>query len=99
MPLKERDVQKILSELGITSWRLCERIRVRELVSTHRLERMHRLRMLEGQEAWKREADFARIKVLAEMHAQRLHVSFDSQPLYTGLYKPSMATYSRGVQA
>ena len=34
---------------------------------------MRRLRMLEEQEAWKREAGFDRIEIIAEMHAQRLH--------------------------
>ena len=58
---------------------------MRELASTHRLERMRRLRMLEEQEAWKRETGFDPVEVIAEINAQRVHAAFDSQPLYTGL--------------
>ena len=46
------------------------------------------LRMLEEQKVWKREADFDRIEIISEMHAQRLHVGFDSEQLYTGRYNP-----------
>ena len=63
-----------------------ERIRVRQLAASHRLERMRRLRMLEEQEAWKREGGFDRIEIIPEMHAQRLYAGFDSEHLYTGLY-------------
>ena len=83
MPIKECDARKMIVELAVISWTLRERIRVRELASTHRLERM-----LEEQEAWKRKAGFDRIKIIAEIHAQRLHAGFDSHPLYTGLYIP-----------
>ena len=47
---------------------------------------MHRLRMLEEQEAWKREGRFDQIEIIAEMHVQRLPVGLDCEPLYTGLY-------------
>ena len=52
---------------------------------------MRRVRMLEEQEAWKREGGFDRIDITAEMHAQtlrRLHAGYDSEPRYTGLYNP-----------
>ena len=42
--------------------------------------------MLEEQEVWKREDDFDRIEIIAEMHAQRLHAGFDSESIYIGLY-------------
>ena len=61
--------------------------RVRELAATHRLEQMQRLRMLENQEAWKREAGFVRIEIVTEMDAQPFRTGFDSEPLYnTKLY-------------
>ena len=47
--------------------------------------------MLEKQVAWKREAGFDRINIIAEMHEQtlrRLHAGFQTKPLYTGLYNP-----------
>ena len=61
---------------------------MRELAATHRLERMRRLRMLEEQNAWKREAGFDRIETAAEMDAQRLRTSFDLEHFYTKLYNP-----------
>ena len=70
MSIEERNVRKMIAEVEATSWRLRECIRVRELAATHRLERVRRLRMLEEQEAWKREVDFDGIKVIAEMYAQ-----------------------------
>ena len=56
MTFPERDAQKVKEEL-VASWRAGERIRVRELASSHRLEQ--HLRILEEQEAWKREDGFA----------------------------------------
>ena len=44
--------------------------------------------MLEKQKAWKRETGFDRLEIIVEIHAQRLHAGFDSEPLYTGLYNP-----------
>ena len=72
-----------------TCGRLRECIRVRELATTHILERMRRLRKLEEKKAWKREAGFDRIEIIAEMDAQRLYAGFDSGPLYSKLYLPS----------
>ena len=63
-------------------------IRVRELALTHRLDQMQRLRMLEEQEAWTREAGFDRLEIIAQMHARRLHAGSDLEPLYTGFYNP-----------
>ena len=78
------------SESVATRWCVRELVQVRELASSHRLEKMRRVRMLEMQEAWKREGCFDGIEIIAEMHAQilrRLRVNFDSGPLYyTGLY-------------
>ena len=88
MPFKERDVRKMIAEVEATSWHLRECIRVRELTAAHRLERIRRLWMLEEQEVWKREAGFDRIKIIAEMDAQRFRTGFDSEPLYTKLYNP-----------
>ena len=58
MHVEERDVRKMIAEVGATSWRLRECVRVRELAATQRLERMRRLWMLVEQEVWKREAGF-----------------------------------------
>ena len=72
----------------VTSWNLREHIRVRELAATHILEQMRRLRMLEEQQAWKREAGFDRIEIIDEMRAQHFRAGFDSKPLYSKLYNP-----------
>ena len=50
-PNREQDARKMMREIEATCWRLSEYIQVRELAVTHRLERMHRLRMLEEQKA------------------------------------------------
>ena len=71
-----------------TSWRLRKCIRVRELAATHRLGRMRRLRMLEEQKAWNREAGFDRIEITAEMDAQRFRTGLDLEPFYMKLYNP-----------
>ena len=79
----------MLAELSAISWRVRERGRVREFASSHRLEQMRRLWMLEEQEVWEREVGFDRIAIIAKMNVQtlrRLHASFDSGTLYTGLY-------------
>ena len=88
MPIEERDVRQMIEEVEATSWRLRECIRVRELTATHKLGRMDRLRMLEEQKAWKREAGFDRIEITAEMDAERLRTGFNSKPFYTKLYNP-----------
>ena len=49
---------------------------------------MRRLRMLEEQEARKREAGFDRIEITAEMDAQRFRTGFDSESLYTKPHNP-----------
>ena len=49
---------------------------------------MRRLWMLEEQEAWKREAGFDRIEIIAETDAQRFRPGFDSEPFYSKLYNP-----------
>ena len=76
----------MIAEVEATSWRLRECIRVRELAATHRFERMRRLRMLEEQEAWKREAGFDQIEIIAEMREQHCLAGFDSKPLYSKVY-------------
>ena len=88
MLIEERNVRKIIAEVEATSWRLRECIRARELAATLRLGRMRRLRMLEKQRAWKREAGFDRIEITAEMDEQRFRTSVDSEPFYTKLYNP-----------
>ena len=88
MPIKERDVRKIIADVESISWRLRECIGVREHTATYRLGRMRRLRMLEEQKASKQEVGFDRIETTAEMGAERLHASFDSQLFYTKLYNP-----------
>ena len=87
-PDREQDARKMIREIGATCWRLRECIWVRKLASTHRLERMRRLRMLEGQKAWTRQAGFDRIEITSEMRAQHLHAGFDSKPIHTELYNP-----------
>ena len=49
---------------------------------------MRRLRMLEEQKRWKREAGFDRIEIIAEMREQHFLAGFDSEPLYSRLYNP-----------
>ena len=78
MPIQERDVRKIIAEVEPIRWRLRECIRVRELVATHRLGQMRRLRMLEEQKAWKRDAGFDRIEITAEVEEQCLRTGFGS---------------------
>ena len=53
-----RKSMSILAEVQATSWRLRECIQARELAATHRRGSMRRLRVLEEQEAWNREAGF-----------------------------------------
>ena len=71
----------MIRELEVICWRLRECIRVRELASTHRLDQMCHLQMLEEKKAWKLETGFDRIEIIAGMRAQNLHADFDSEPL------------------
>ena len=57
-----------------------------ELAATHRLGRMRRLRMLEDQKAWKREAGFDRIETIAKISERHFFAGFHSEPLQTKLY-------------
>ena len=85
----ERDITNIAVELEATSWRLRETIRVRELAATHRLGQTRRLRMLEGQKSWKREAGFEYIDTAAEMDARRSRTNLVLQPfLYSKMFNP-----------
>ena len=86
MSIEESDVRKVL--LKATSWRLRECVRVRELAAPHRLGQMRRLRMLEEQKAWKREAGFDRIDTAAEMDAQRFRTNLVSEHFYSKLFNP-----------
>ena len=79
---------KMIAKVEATSWHLRECIRARELVATHRLGRMRRLRMIEKQKAWKRETGFGRIEIIAEIREEHLPAGVDSEPLYTKLYNP-----------
>ena len=68
-----------------------EPIRDRELTSSHKLEQMRRVGMLEKQAAWKREGGFDRIEIIAQIHKQtlrRLHAGFASESFYTRTYNP-----------
>ena len=85
--IDESDARNIIAEVQAISWRLRECIRVRELPVTHRLGQMCRLRILEEQKAWKREAGFDRIETAAEMDAQRFRSGL-SEPYYGKLSKP-----------
>ena len=78
----------MIAEVEVKRWRLRECIRVRKLATTYILDRMRRLRMLEEQKAWKREAGFDRIEVIVEMREQHFLAGFDLEPLYTKLYNP-----------
>ena len=49
---------------------------------------MRRLRMLEQQKAWKREAGFDRIDTAAEMDAQRFRTKLVSEHFYSKLFNP-----------
>ena len=85
----ERDVRVVTAALRATRERVCELIRDKELASSHQLEQMRHVRMLEKQAAWKREGSFDRIEIVAEIHEQtlrRLHAGFNSEPLHSGLY-------------
>ena len=75
--MKESDARNINAEVLIEAacWRLREYLRAKELGSTDRLGQMRRLRMLEGQRAWKREASFDRIDPAAEVNVQRFRTS------------------------
>ena len=86
MFIDENDIRKIIAEVQATSWRLRECIRVRELTATHRLGQMRRLRMLEDQKAWKREAGFDHIDTAAEMDAQRFRTNLVSESFYSKMF-------------
>ena len=88
MYIQESGVRKIIAEVEATSWRLRDCIRVRKLAATHRLGRIHRLRMFEEKKAWKPEAGFYRIDTVAEIDAQRFHTSLFSELFYRKLSNP-----------
>ena len=71
MPVDERDITNIVTEVEATSWHLRETIRIGELAATHLLVQMRRLQMLEEQKIWKREVGFDYIETAAEMDARR----------------------------
>ena len=82
-------MRKIIAEVEAISWRLRECIRVRELAAAYRLGRMRRLRVLEEQKAWKREAGFDYIDTTAEMDARRSRTSLVSEPFfYSKMFDP-----------
>ena len=82
MSIQESDVRKIIVEVQATSWRLRECIRVREVAATHRLGQVRRLRMLEEQKVWKREAGIDHIETATEMDAQHFCTDLVSEPFY-----------------
>ena len=89
MTVDESDVKKIIDDVEAMNWHLRETIRVRELAATHRLEKMRRLRMLEEQKAWKREAGFDYTDTAAEMDARRSRTNLVSESLfYSKIFNP-----------
>ena len=89
MTFPEHHVRLIIAEIVATRERVRELIRVRELASSHKLERIRRVRMLEKQAVRKKGSGFDKIEIIAKMHEQtlrRLHAGFDSEPVYTKLY-------------
>ena len=87
-PNREQDARQMIEEIEATSWCLRECIRVRELAATHRLGRMHFLRMLEEQKIWKRKADFDRVEMTAKMDEQRVRTGLDLESFFFKLYNP-----------
>ena len=88
-------MKKIVAEVQATSWRLRECIRARELAATHRLGQMRRLRMLEEQTAWKREAGFDHIKQQPKwMHSAFVSTLFQFFFLQHQDVQSEMTTYS-----
>ena len=49
---------------------------------------MLHLQMLEEQKAWKQKVGFDRVKIIAQMDAQRFRTDFDSGPFHMKLYNP-----------
>ena len=91
MPESECNCRLMIVVLRATREHMRELIWVRELASSHQLEQMRCVRMLEKQATWKREGNFDRIEIIAEIHEQTLrrpHAGFDLELLYTGLYNP-----------
>ena len=79
MTFPERDVRLIVTELAITGGRVRKLIRVGELASSHKLERMRRAQIVENQAVWKRDGGFDRPEIRAEMHEltlRRLRAGF-----------------------
>ena len=79
----ERDITKMIAEVEVTSWRLRETIRVRELAAT--LGQMRRLLMLVEEKAWKRDFGFDRIETTVEMDEKRFRTSLVSDPFFLGI--------------
>ena len=88
MSIQKSDVRKIIVEVQATSWRLRECIRVREVAATHRLGQVRRLRMLEEQKVWKREAGIDHIETATEMDAQHFCTDLVSEPFYSNIFNP-----------
>ena len=81
----------MVADLAIIRGRVRKLIRVRELATSHELEQMRSVRMLEQRTTWMRENDFDRIGVIAEIHEEtmrRLHAGLDLELFCTGLYNP-----------
>ena len=89
MLIQESDVRKIIAEVEATSWRLRECVRVTKLTPIHRIGQICRLRMLEEQKAWKREASFDYNETAAEMNARRSRTNLVSEPFfYSKMFNP-----------
>ena len=94
MTVDEHDITKMIAAVEVTSWRLHETIRVRELAATHRLRQMRRLLIIEEQKAGKREFGFDRIKTAAEMGEKKNRTSLASDPFfYRNMSKSEAPSY------
>ena len=64
--LTEQDITAMHAELAAVRERVHKPIMVREIETSHRLDQMHHLRLLEKLAAWSRNNGFDRSEVLAE---------------------------------
>ena len=74
--------------LAIICGRLRKLIRIRKLATSHRLDQMRSVRMLEQRVTWMRENSFDRIEAIAEMNEHTLRcllAGFDPERFYSTL--------------
>ena len=68
MPFPKRDVRLMIAILRATRQSVRELIRDWELASSHQLDHMRHIRMLEEQAVYGREGGFDKIYIIFEMH-------------------------------